>query len=178
MQRHPTHVRSRKKAGRVGKYFKEWNQKGNVKKSRKSLKKWETKESGEVGNLWLKYGSYKLIELFVNGCRKKRKTFVRTKVCEVLVALDECLPVTHNTTSHNLDYVYDMMWAIWINDGVELWGHDQLCKTLSVLPRCIDTGSVEMDLSTQSRKRNVMLLTAKYRQWFQNKNTDCLVKWG
>lgn len=80
-------------------------------------------------------------------------------------------------TSHNLDYVYDMMWAIRINDGVELWGHDRLFKTLSGLPRCIDNGSVKMDLSTQSRKRNVMLLTAKYRQWFKHKNTECLVKW-
>jgi hypothetical protein len=70
-----------------------------------------------------------------------------------------------------------LTWAIWINDGVELWGHDRLCKTLSGLPRCIDAGLVEMDLSTQSRKRNVMLLTAKYRQWFKHKNIKCLVKW-
>jgi hypothetical protein len=34
----------------------------------------------------------------------------------VLVALDECPPVTHNVTFHNLVYVYDMIWAIWIND--------------------------------------------------------------
>jgi len=37
LQRHPTQFRSRKKAGRVGKYFKEWNQKDNVKKSRKNV---------------------------------------------------------------------------------------------------------------------------------------------
>jgi hypothetical protein len=127
-------------------------------------------------NLWIKYGRNILIELFVNKCRNKRKSFVRTIYYEVLVALDEFLPVTHNMTFHNLHYVYDMMWAIWINDGVELWGHDRLCKTLSGLPRCRDAGSVEMDLSTQSRKRNVMLLTAKYRQWFKHKNTECLVK--
>ena len=77
-------------------------------------------------------------------------------------------------TSHNLDYVYDIMWAIRINDRVELWGHDRLCKTLSGLSRCIDIGSVEMDLSTQSRKRNVMLLAAKYRQWFKHKDIECL----
>jgi len=149
------------------------------KKSRKCVwKKLKTKQWSAIENLWIKYGRYRLIELIVNKCRNKRETFVRTKDCEVLVALGECLPVTHYTTSHNLDYVYDMMWAILINDGVELWGHDRLCKTLSDLPRCIDIGSVEMDLNTQSGKRNVMLLTAKYRQWFKHKNTDCLVKLG
>jgi len=101
--------------------------------------------------LWIKHGRYRLIELFVNKCRNNRKTFVRTKDCEVLVALDECPPVTHNMTFHNLDYVYDMMWAIRITNGVELWGHDRLCKTLSGSPRCIDTVSVEKNLSTHTQ---------------------------
>jgi len=67
-------------------------------------------------NLWIKYGRYRFIELFVNKCRNTRKTFVRAEDCEVLVALDECPPVTHNVTFHSLVYIFDMIWAICIND--------------------------------------------------------------
>lgn len=36
-------------------------------------KKWETKELEGMENLWIKYGSYRFIELFVNKRKIKRK---------------------------------------------------------------------------------------------------------